>query len=86
MIHLTKEQYLEIIQHCQNEYPKEACGILCGKIVQSSSSNVKRIVTNIYKMANISDSPETCYFMNPEEQLKVFKEIRKLGIEMLGIY
>jgi protein-tyrosine-phosphatase len=37
-------------------------------------------------MTNTSDNPETCYFMKPEEQLKVFKEMRQSGIEMLGIY
>ncbi|MCM8787422.1 MAG: Mov34/MPN/PAD-1 family protein, partial [Candidatus Omnitrophica bacterium] len=40
----------------------------------------------VYKMTNVSENPETCYFMNPEEQLKVFKEMRKLGLEMIGIY
>ena len=37
-------------------------------------------------MSNSSDKPEFCYFMKPEEQLKVFKEMRGLGMEMAGIY
>jgi len=82
MLYLTKEQFLDIVAHVKQEYPKEACGILAGK----RTTNHELRITKIYKMANISDNPETCYFMKPEEQLKVFKEIRQSGIEMLGIY
>ena len=77
MIYLITDNYQEIIKHCQKEYPKEVCGILAGK---------ENKISKVYEMANISESPETCYLMNPEEQLKVFKEMRNLGIEMLGIY
>ena len=109
MLYLTKEQYLTIIEHAKQEYPKEACGILAGSRVftpvnqrsrgfspvdepkgsipnEHEGSTLVGVVTKVYKMTNISESPQTCYFMNPEEQLKVFKEIRQLGIEMLGIY
>jgi len=115
MIYLTKENFQEIIGHCQKEYPKEACGILAGSrgwsrgwsrgfspVGNRTSPPIKDndpkgstpgvgasaplIISKVYKMVNISDSPETCYFMKPEEQLKVFKEMRNLDIEMLGIY
>ena len=94
MIYLTKEQYFELTTHTQQEYPKEACGILAGEIVNNLEFEVDhdkdisyyKKVKKIYKMANISETPELCYFMSPEEQLKVFKEIRQLGLEMIGIY
>ena len=115
MIYLTKEQFEEIIKHCQSEYPKEACGILAGNrsfspvgnraftpmnepegstpegstpkgSTPKGSTSENKIVSKVYKMTNTSDNPETCYFMKPEEQLKVFKEMRQSGIEMLGIY
>ena len=77
MTYLTKEQYLDIVNHAKSEYPKEACGILAG---------VEGKISKVYKMVSTSESPETCYFMKPEEQLKVFKEMRQSGTEMLGIY
>lgn len=82
MIKIDKKYLLEIIQHCREEYPKEACGILAGKIVEHSILNIERI----YKMKNISENPETCYFMEPEEQFKVFKEMRNLNLKLVGIY
>ncbi|MFN3966388.1 MAG: Mov34/MPN/PAD-1 family protein [Endomicrobiia bacterium] len=82
MIYFTKEQYLSIINHAKQEYPKEACGILAGK----RTTNNELQIIKVYKMNNISENPQVCYFMKPEEQLKVFKEIRNLGLEMVGIY
>lgn len=77
MIIINLEQREEIIKHAKESSPHEACGILAGK-------NGK--VEKIYKMTNTSESPETCYFMDPREQFKVMKEIRNLELEMLGIY
>lgn len=71
-------QHIEqIIGHCRSSYPKEACGILAGK---------RGVVEKVYFMANVSDDPMHCYFMDPKEQLNVFKEMRNEGLELLGIY
>lgn len=96
MIHLTTEQFLDIVNHAKQEYSKEACGILAGRLVGGIKNHSEykpvniqqpsRIIEKVYKMTNTSEAPETSYFMKPEEQLKVFKEMHQLGIEMLGIY
>lgn len=77
MLLMNIDKKNEIIQHAREAQPREACGILAGK-----NGTVERI----YQMKNVSDRPEDCYFMDSREQLKVVKEIRKLGLEMLGIY
>ena len=33
-----------------------------------------------------TDKSRTTFFMDPREQLKAMKEIRNLGLEMVGIY
>lgn len=72
------KQYInQIIEHCRSCYPKEACGILAGK---------RGVVDKVYPMINVSENPIHCYFMDPKEQLKVFKEIRNEGLELVGIY
>lgn len=92
MIILTKEQILIIQNYAKNDYPRETCGILAGYISKNfswcnqNSDEKTKITEKIYKMVNISEHPETCYFVKTEEQLKVFKEIRKLNLEMIGIY
>jgi len=69
--------FSEMLEHCKSEHPHEACGILAGK---------DKLITKVYTMTNTSENPETCYLMDPQEQLKVFKEMRNSGLEMLGIY
>jgi proteasome lid subunit RPN8/RPN11 len=85
MLSLKKEIREAIIEHAQREYPKEACGILAGRIDQRSPVKVYQI-TRIYKMANVSENPQTCYFIEPKEQLRVFKEMRHQELELVGIY
>ncbi|NOZ64063.1 MAG: M67 family metallopeptidase [Caldiserica bacterium] len=76
-IRIKKSEYQKIIEHCKKGYPCEACGILSGK---------DGAVERVYPMENVSDKPQICYFMKPEEQLRVFKEMRQLNLEMVAIY
>lgn len=73
---ITRRLLDEIISHCREVYPKEACGILAGK---------NGVVQRVYKMRNIEDSGIS-YLMDPKEQFTVMKEIRKFGLEMTAIY
>lgn len=74
---IKKFQQEEIVRCAKEALPHEVCGILAGK---------EGAVEKIYPMKNVSDTPELCYFMDAQEQLKVMKEIRTLGLEMLSIY
>ena len=74
---INKMYLSEIINHCEKGYPKESCGILAGK---------EDFVEKVYQMKNSSDRPRICYFMKPEEQIKVMKEIRNLNLKLLSIY
>jgi len=87
MIILNKELFEKIVKQCEKELPYEACGILAGPpscIGQNEEDSVRR-VSKVYEMANADKSSAT-FFMDPKEQLKVMKEIRNNGLEMLGIY
>ena len=76
MLILKKDSFEQIVSQCLREFPNEACGILVGK-----GQNVHKV----YEMRNADKSPES-FFMEPKEQLNILKEIRNLGLEMLGIY
>jgi len=66
----------EIISHCKEVYPNEACGILAGK---------GGVVQEVYKMRNIEDSAVS-YMVAPKEQFAVMKEMREKGLEIVAIY
>lgn len=76
MISLSKELFLQIVKHCKEELPDEACGIMAGK---------NDTVEKVFEMINADKSPEN-FIMDPAEQLKVMKELRNIGLEMAGIY
>src|SRR4030043_1512765 len=73
---ITRDLLDEIILHCREIYPNEACGILAGK---------GRVVQKVYKMTNIENS-SVSYMMEPREQFTVMKEMREQGLEMSAIY
>ena len=66
----------EIILHCREIYPNEACGILAGK---------GRVVQKVYKMTNIENSGVS-YIMEPKEQFTVMKEMREEGLDMVAMF
>ncbi len=76
MLILKKELFDQIVSQSRKEFPNEACGILAGKDGK---------VEKVYAMNNTDASPST-FFMEAKEQLKVMKEIRNSGIQMIGIY
>ena len=92
-LEIPRDHYEEIIAHCQQERPKEACGILAGirppwlippggpepLIVES------RRVICIYPMRNVEESP-IGYSMDPKEQLKIERDMRVRNQQMIGVY
>lgn len=77
MLSFSKTLYHDIIAHCQQAYPKEACGLL--------AANADGRIGQIYRMTNIEDSAIS-YAMDPNEQLRVMKQMRQQGQAMVGIY
>ena len=74
---ITKKVYEVMIDHAKKGYPNEACGILAGKPGGP--------VDLFFPMRNLDES-SISYFMDPKEQLSLFKKMRELGVEMTGIF
>ncbi len=77
MLILLKRIYNEMIQHAKSGYPNEACGILAGPKPGE--------VSDFFPMRNMDES-SISYFMDPKEQLSIFKKLREKKIEMNGIF
>jgi proteasome lid subunit RPN8/RPN11 len=76
MLSMRESDLRRIIDHCIEELPGEACGILAGR-----DGEVERV----YCMTNVRPSPAS-FEMEPQEQFRVMKEIRDAGCALLGIY
>lgn len=77
MISIPKSIQDEMIAHAKVGYPNEACGILAGPKAGEG--------TVFFPMKNLDESAIS-YFMDPKEQLQVFKKMRELKLEMTGIF
>lgn len=67
----------DMVRHCQEQKPKEACGFL----IADASGTVRRIE----RMRNVEDSP-IGYSMDPREQLRLEKQLRVSGERTIAIY
>jgi proteasome lid subunit RPN8/RPN11 len=66
----------QVITHCRACYPNEACGILSGR---------ENIVQKVYILSNAEPTPVS-YYMDPQEQFRVMKEMRKEGQKMVAVF
>ncbi len=76
MVRIPRMIFEKMVSHALREAPLECCGILAGK---------GRTVRRMYEMRN-RDGSKTTYFIVPEEQLRVFREMEKEGLDMMAIY
>ena len=65
-----------MISHAHAEFPNECCGLLAGRADR---------VELLLRGRNVDQSPYT-YRLDPQEQLRFFKDIDAGGLELLGIY
>jgi hypothetical protein len=73
---ISRELLEQVIAHCRSAYPIEACGLLAGTANRAEK---------MYAMTNVEPS-NVSYMMDPGEQFKVMKEMRKNGTKMVAIF
>ena len=74
---LPSELEQQIRRHCEAAYPHEACGLLIG-----SGQKVTAVVAS----ANLSDSPENSFEIDPALIIKYQKKARAGGGQLIGHY
>jgi proteasome lid subunit RPN8/RPN11 len=75
-LNLKQSFYNQLIDHLQDEYPLEGCGILAGKAGE---------IIHLYPIANKLNSL-TAYEMDPQQQLAAMLEIEDNDWEMTAVY
>jgi len=81
VIRIPETIYQIMLDHAHKGFPNEACGILAGK----GAAQGDKTVSDFFPMRNLDES-SISYFMDPKEQLAVFKKMREHGVEMTGIF
>lgn len=78
--YLSREIFDEIVDHCQAEYPLEACGILLG-----TSAPRQARVTDIVRAKNIKRS-SVRYEIEPSTLHRAHFTAEIKGLEVVGFY
>jgi proteasome lid subunit RPN8/RPN11 len=82
MLKLTQPDYNEIRRHGEETYPHECCGVLLGEF-----EGAHRAVTKTVRCGNTrSDSPHNRYHIAPQELVRIQRQAREAGLEIVGFY
>jgi len=83
MLKITSKEYAAIRKHGEETYPYECCGVLLGQMNDDGA----RIVTSTARCGNTrDDSPHNRYHIDPKELVRIQREGRGRGEDIIGFY
>jgi proteasome lid subunit RPN8/RPN11 len=83
MLKMAQSAYVSLRQHGEQTYPHECCGVLLGRFDEDGS----RIVSRIARCGNTrADSPHNRYHIDPRELIRIQREGRERGEDIVGFY
>jgi len=82
MLKLRRSDYDSLRRHGEETYPHECCGVLLGQM-----DGDQRRVTSIARCGNTrNDSPHNRYDIDPKELIRIQREGRERGEDIIGFY
>jgi proteasome lid subunit RPN8/RPN11 len=82
MLRISQSHYDALRQHGEETYPYECCGVLLGRM-----DGDERVVTSIARCGNTrDDSPHNRYNIDPKELIRIQREARERGEDIVGFY
>ncbi len=85
MLRLPQSHYDALRRHGEETYPHECCGVLLGRT--DADDDGARIVTSIARAGNTrTDSPQNRYNIDPKELVRIQREGRERGEDIIGFY
>src|SRR5882762_8219844 len=83
MLKLTRTDYESLRGHGEETYPHECCGVLLGRMDDDGT----RVVTATARCGNTrTDSPQNRYNIDPKELVRIQREGRERGEDIIGFY
>jgi proteasome lid subunit RPN8/RPN11 len=87
MLKLSQSDYLSLRQHGEETYPHECCGVLLGRFDDNGAESVTKSVSHIARCGNTrADSPHNRYQIDPRELIRIQREGRERGEDIVGFY
>jgi proteasome lid subunit RPN8/RPN11 len=83
MLRIQYADYEALRAHGEETYPNECCGVLLGKNIAGEGNHVQQIV----RAGNTrTDSAHNRYNIAPQELVKIQRQARSLGLDIVGFY
>ena len=83
MLKLNQASYDDLRRHGEETYPHECCGVLLGRFEDDGSKTVTRAA----RCGNTrEDSPHNRYHIDPKELIRIQREGRERGEDIVGFY
>jgi proteasome lid subunit RPN8/RPN11 len=83
MLKIDRKNYEDLRQHGELTYPHECCGVLLGQM----ESDGTRVVTSVVRAGNTrTDSAHNRYNIDPKELIRIQREGRDRGEDIIGFY
>lgn len=83
MLKISASAYAALRQHGEETYPCECCGVLLGRFEDDGT----RTVTRTARCGNTrEDSPHNRYNIDPKELIRIQREGRERGEDIVGFY
>src|ERR1700683_4703578 len=83
MLKLSHAHYAALRRHGEETYPQECCGVLLG----GANDDGTRVVTSTARCGNTrTDSPRNRYHIDPRELIRIQREGRERGEDIVGFY
>jgi proteasome lid subunit RPN8/RPN11 len=82
LLHVSEEMYRAMREHGEQTYPHECCGVLLGHAHAGSNQ-----VVQLVRAGNTrTDSAHNRYHIAPGELIRIQREGRKSGLDIVGFY
>ena len=83
MLNIQRKDYEALRQHGEETYPHECCGVLLGQM----NDDGVRAVSSIARAGNTrTDSAHNRYNIDPKELIRIQREGRQRGEDIIGFY
>jgi proteasome lid subunit RPN8/RPN11 len=83
MLKISQSEYEAIRRHGEETYPHECCGVLLG----SFGDDGTRVVRSTAQCGNTrTDSPQNRYNIDPRELVRIQRQGRERGEDIVGFY
>jgi proteasome lid subunit RPN8/RPN11 len=83
MLKIPQSTYLSLRRHGEETYPHECCGVLLGRFEDDGS----KTVSHVARCSNTrEDSPHNRYSIDPKELIRIQRQGRERGEDIVGFY